>query len=62
MTYNEVAAIDAKTLAEYDKKEMTEAIRTVLARIDNTNINTPIKDMRETWEILRAALVPWQKL
>lgn len=33
-----------------------EAAETVLARVDHTNINTPIGDMGDTWNLLREAL------
>ena len=36
--------------------ELLEAIRTVYSRVMNTNINTPLKDMSDTWDILREAL------
>ena len=36
--------------------ERLEAIRIVYSRIANTNIHTTIKDMQDTWDILRQAL------
>jgi hypothetical protein len=36
--------------------ELREAVRIVYSRVMNTNINTPIGEMADTWEILREAL------
>lgn len=36
--------------------ELLESIRTVYSRVMNTNINTPIGEMQDTWEILREVL------
>lgn len=36
--------------------ELRETIRIVYSRVMNTNINTPIGEMADTWEILREAL------
>lgn len=50
----------AKQIEEGGKMQtnlcLLEACRTVLARVSGTNINTPIKDMADTLEILRAAV------
>jgi hypothetical protein len=35
---------------------LRHAIRTVLARVDHTNIHTTIGDMHDTWELLRTAV------
>jgi hypothetical protein len=36
--------------------ELRKAIQIVYSRVMNTNINTPIGEMSDTWEILRKAL------
>ena len=35
--------------------DLLEACKTVFLRVKNTNINTPLKDMAEEWEILNQA-------
>jgi hypothetical protein len=35
---------------------LLDTLETILARVDNTNINTPIKDMQDTWKIGRDAI------
>lgn len=36
--------------------ELLEALQTVLSRVEHTNIHTPIGEMQDTWQILRAAI------
>lgn len=36
--------------------DLLDAARTVLARVNHTNIHTPIEDMRSTWELLKKAI------
>ena len=36
--------------------DLLEACKTVFLRVKNTNINTPLKDMSEEWEILNQAI------
>lgn len=36
--------------------KLREAAELVLARVNNFNINTPIKDLQDTWDILQAAI------
>ena len=36
--------------------DLLEACKTVFARVKNTNINTPLKDMSDEWEILNKAI------
>jgi hypothetical protein len=47
-------ATDAALIAA--APELLEAIRVVYSRVMNTNINTPIGEMSDTWDILRMAL------
>ena len=48
------------TEAMKNRKEPVDALRLILARIDGTNINTPIKDMADTWLIGRVAVAKAQ--
>ena len=37
--------------------DLLKACKTVFLRVKNTNINTPLKDMSEEWEILNQAVI-----